>query len=1139
MDALLTIFLAGVLLLALLIGGIFALLFTQMRQSPLRPPSPETPGADSLQITSTSSSPPPDTATFTTHAAPAAAAPPPSPAPTGPASTVTPRMAPPSLVAALLARGTRRTLLFLGSFLLLISSLTLVIFSWSSMVPVLQLAILGGTIGVLWALGEWLQRRPDLGAAGQNLQLLAALLIPVLGLALARPGMLDLNLRSTWQLTGWLSLWVYLLMSWHTRRACFAAATLIAALGTLPASLTLLSLAWQPVPQLLLLAAMPLLVQRLRAAGAHALAEGLRWVTLVAGPLLLLGLSPALLMLAFPDVAYPLTAALTCGTLYAGMIYHMERQPPWLWLALSLPPLALVVVQIGAGIPSTMLILSLSVTALLYLLLSGWLAQALRPAVAPLFAGALLLALFTLPPTLHDPATVRLVIPLLILLSLGVVLCFERGHLAWLGNEALLYAASGLFSAAALLCGWLGVMLSLWLSSPGAIAQWLLPLAALFFVGAAWWPGRLRWHYARSLRLLALAVMVVAGGYALLDSTTRLGSALLLALIAGLQAGLRPSRFWAALSLGAAAAWLQLGLQRLVPADQRMACFVLASTALAVLASLAGKRLRGTPLAAWAWPAIGWSTIWGLLAASSSILLLGSRDGLAVMVYLLLAGLLGLHSALWPRPVLGYPAAGLLAGAGLLAASQGFFSGWQPAPGDLGLLICGLSLSLALFGQALRYRSLVYARPYEHSALLLLPLAPLAAGSMPVHLSLTWGAVALLCTAALWRYRLAWLAAAAWLASDLALFNAYLWLVPADRSFGSAPLLASAISIQALLSAWLRRKRTRVGQAGGWGYLAAAVGAVGTLVLALPERAELAVVAGLFAGLLLLLSWIEQYEAPAWAALGLGLLSAWLGLLTAGLSASWAMAWLGPGLLGLVLLGWGLRLLGGLPWQWQRVSSYGALAASLLVTLVIGTYAIDGGPLPALTFALANLGLLLATLAVRERRLRYAYLSGVVLLGAGLCQLADWGLRDPRWYALPAGSYLLVLADGLRRYQGRRQASQLIETAAIGMLLGISFSEVFRSEQTLLANLILLAEALAVAAYGLLARLRVPFGGGVACFVAAVLWMSLDTLRLANQWGLLGVVGLLMVAAYVLLERHHERLARAGRAWAARLQHWA
>ena len=37
---------------------------------------------------------------------------------------------------------------------------------------------------------------------------------------------------------------------------------------------------------------------------------------------------------------------------------------------------------------------------------------------------------------------------------------------------------------------------------------------------------------------------------------------------------------------------------------------------------------------------------------------------------------------------------------------------------------------------------------------------------------------------------------------------------------------------------------------------------------------------------------------------------------------------------------------------------------------------------------------------------------------------------------------------------------------------------------------------------------------------------------------LLGVLGLLMVGVYVLLERRQEELARAGRAWVERVSSW-
>jgi hypothetical protein len=50
--------------------------------------------------------------------------------------------------------------------------------------------------------------------------------------------------------------------------------------------------------------------------------------------------------------------------------------------------------------------------------------------------------------------------------------------------------------------------------------------------------------------------------------------------------------------------------------------------------------------------------------------------------------------------------------------------------------------------------------------------------------------------------------------------------------------------------------------------------------------------------------------------------------------------------------------------------------------------------------------------------------------------------------------------------------------------------------------------------------------------------MVVDNVQLTNQWVIFGIVGGLMITAYVLLERHQERLLRAGRAWASELRAW-
>ncbi|MBO9349546.1 MAG: hypothetical protein J7467_15050, partial [Chloroflexus sp.] len=65
-----------------------------------------------------------------------------------------------------------------------------------------------------------------------------------------------------------------------------------------------------------------------------------------------------------------------------------------------------------------------------------------------------------------------------------------------------------------------------------------------------------------------------------------------------------------------------------------------------------------------------------------------------------------------------------------------------------------------------------------------------------------------------------------------------------------------------------------------------------------------------------------------------------------------------------------------------------------------------------------------------------------------------------------------------------------------------------------------------------------PFIGGVAGLVIAVLWMVAYAASMLNQWLVLGLLGMLMLLTYVLLERQQEQLRRLGRDLVMRLQEW-
>ncbi|MFQ3661166.1 MAG: hypothetical protein SNJ69_02110 [Chloroflexaceae bacterium] len=1077
-------------------------------------------------------------------AVPAPEVAPPAPAPAAPSGDASapavpapaPVAAPPPRVsvrswsAALLALGTRRALLYLGAFLLVISSLTLVIFNWASFSPLAQFAILTGTTATLWGLGTWMARQPALGAAGANLQAVAALLVPVVGFALARPGLLDLAPRVAWQVASALSLALYLFTAWRTRRAFYAGAAVVAALSLIFAAPEALDWGWRSAVATGLLAALVPLTTRLQAAGAAEPAMGVARVSLIGVPVLVLG--SAALYLAGLSNGSAFGVTLLATTLFCALRYGTDGRNWWFWAAVAPPPLALAVILATFDVPLRAHMLAMALLALGYLWLSAALERRLRSAAAPLAGGALALGALVLLPAVLDLPVARFALGPLAALGLSGVALVEWGRFAWLGPRRDSLAAVALAGGGAALSGWLGVLLTLAPLDNGQIGLILLPLAALAFAGARWWPGSLRTGYDPALQTLGFFIALIAGRLALEDATFQLPGALLLTLIFGGQATLRRGWPWAILCLGAGLLVAWFTLDRFFTGVAWLRATTLTALTLSAAYTLVGERLRVTALRYWTWPAIGWGVLAGCFAAMLALPEALREHPLAALTFLGLAGLTALHSYRWREALLGYGAAPLLATGALIAAGQGFFTPWQPQMGDLALLVCALTLGLALIGQVLRRIDRAYALPYELVAFFLLLLAPLLALGNPGRLSLTWASMAGLYVLALWRYRQPWFLALAFVAADPAALHAFAWLLPDRPPEWAGLLLAGLVWLQGLASAGLRRAPAPWKSAGRWGYASAGLGGAGALALAGASDGVLAGAALALAALLAVLAQVERREAAAAASLVLAVPGAWLAHTAAGLDGAWASAWLVLELVGLSLLGWlathvGLSL-------WRRVTGFGALGAAVLLTLGAGL----GGQFPPLTFALASLGLLLTTLGVRERQPGYAYGAGGVFVGAALSQLADWGVRELQWYVIPAGLYLLVLAGGLRRFQGHLRASQLIEAATVMLMLGVTAAQALLPTGGLFYSLLLFGESLLMATYGALSRLRVPFVGGIAFFVAGVLWMTVDTVRLANQWVILGIVGLLMVLAYVILERHQERLLRAGRYWAGQLRAW-
>lgn len=181
------------------------------------------------------------------------------------------------------------------------------------------------------------------------------------------------------------------------------------------------------------------------------------------------------------------------------------------------------------------------------------------------------------------------------------------------------------------------------------------------------------------------------------------------------------------------------------------------------------------------------------------------------------------------------------------------------------------------------------------------------------------------------------------------------------------------------------------------------------------------------------------------------------------------------------------------------------------------------------------IGLLYAAAAAGYKRLRLGYLA-VGLLLAGWFMFAfyinTWdGLRQMQWYALPAGLYLLTIAY-LEWRNGQKTLGRWLDYLAMLLMLGSLFW------QTLVFGLLfaflLICEGMVALWWGSARRLRRFFYAGIIGVLLAVLGQLLNALQTVNQWLVFGLIGLLLVALAILVERKLDAI----KAWQKVLETW-
>lgn len=195
---------------------------------------------------------------------------------------------------------------------------------------------------------------------------------------------------------------------------------------------------------------------------------------------------------------------------------------------------------------------------------------------------------------------------------------------------------------------------------------------------------------------------------------------------------------------------------------------------------------------------------------------------------------------------------------------------------------------------------------------------------------------------------------------------------------------------------------------------------------------------------------------------------------------------------------------------------------TVLVTMVVRT--------------LAVLGLFYLVASLAEKWPRFSYLALWLLLTSwSVWLLLLAGSRELQFYALPSGLYLL-LVGWLEHSRGSQAVARWIDRAGLLLLLGSSFWQSLGQWGGGYA-LLMIVEGLLIAWLGSWRRLRRLLYGGVVGVVTAVAGQLIEPLMELNSLALL-LLGALLVALGIGLERRLEKVRHLSQEWRTRLESW-
>jgi hypothetical protein len=184
-------------------------------------------------------------------------------------------------------------------------------------------------------------------------------------------------------------------------------------------------------------------------------------------------------------------------------------------------------------------------------------------------------------------------------------------------------------------------------------------------------------------------------------------------------------------------------------------------------------------------------------------------------------------------------------------------------------------------------------------------------------------------------------------------------------------------------------------------------------------------------------------------------------------------------------------------------------------------------------------GSLYLTIAYRGRHQRLGYLGLGMLQTAWILMLTRFDVTEPQFYAIPAGIYFGAIGY-LERIRGNQVFGMVIEGFGLSVLLVTSFIQSIISDHGFIYFVLLMAEGLVVAWWGIFRQLRNPVFIGIGAVVLNVITQVILLINIyeVERWIIILGVGIVLVTGAIFIERKREMIIAQTKEWRDMLEEW-